>query len=229
MAKNYYLPKDDSGKADRLDHFAAKLPQYATLLEISAADVTAVQADAANFRYDLQAQQRSQAYAQQWTAHKNLLRDGGVDSATPPPALILPTPAPAPVAPGVIPRFTALAARIKNHKKYTLAIGQDLGIIGAEQTIDPGAWKPVLGIKTEAGHPIVTWTKGDAEALEIWVDRGDGSGFVFLSIDLKPDYPDTHPLPTPGTSAVWRYRAIYRLNDAQVGQWSDVISVTVGG
>ncbi|MDD5035233.1 MAG: hypothetical protein PHE55_10775 [Methylococcaceae bacterium] len=47
MAKNYYLPKDDSGKADRLDHFAAKLPQYATLLEISAADVSAVQADAA--------------------------------------------------------------------------------------------------------------------------------------------------------------------------------------
>lgn len=26
MAKNYYLPSDDSGKADLLDHFAAKLP-----------------------------------------------------------------------------------------------------------------------------------------------------------------------------------------------------------
>ncbi len=229
MAKNYFLPSDDSGKADLLEHFAAKLPQYAALLEISAADVAAAQADAANFRYDLQAQQRSQAYAQQWTAHKNLLRDGGADSASPPPALVLPTPAPAPVAPGIIPRFTATATRIKNHKKYTPAIGLDLGIVGAEQVVDSSAWKPVLGIKTEAGRPTVAWTKGGADALEIWADRGDGAGFAFLAIDLKPDYPDTHPLPAPGASAVWKYRAIYRLNDAQAGQWSDVISVTVGG
>ncbi len=98
MAKNYYLPTDDSGKADLLDHFAAKLLQYADTLEISAADVASAQADAANWRYDLQAQQRSQAYAQQWTNHKNSLRDGGAEHADPPAPLILP-PAPAPVAP----------------------------------------------------------------------------------------------------------------------------------
>jgi len=138
MTKNYYLPSDDSGKADLLEHFAAKLPQYAETLEVSAADLASAQADAA-------------------------------------------------------------------------------------------AWKPVLGIKTQAGRPTVTWAKGDADALEIWVDRGDDPGFVLLAIDLKPDYPDPFPLPPLGTSALWKYRAIYRLGDEQVGQWSDVISVTVGG
>ncbi|MCX7113490.1 MAG: hypothetical protein NTX45_26005 [Proteobacteria bacterium] len=39
----------------------------------------------------------------------------------------------------------------------------------------------------------------------------------------------TTPLPAPGTGTVWNYKAIYRLHDEQVGQWSDVISVTVGG
>lgn len=228
MAKNYYLPADDSGKADLLEHFAAKLPQYAKILEISAADLASAQADAAAFRNTLQGQQRAQANAQQWTALKNLLRDGGTGSAAPPAAA--PTPPSVPeVPPGVIPRFTAQATRIKNHKNYTPAIGQDLGIVGAEQTVDPSAWKPVLGIKTQAGRPTVAWTKGGADALEIWVDRGDGPGFAFLAIDLKPDYPDSFPLPAPGTSALWKYRAIYRLGDDQVGQWSDVISVTVGG
>ncbi len=226
MAKSYYLPTDDGGKADLLAHFAAKLPQYADTLEISAADVASAQADAANFRYDLQCQQHSQAYAQQWTNHKNILRDGGADHADPPAPLILPE-GPPPVAPGVIPRFTALVQRIKNHKKYTPAIGQDLGIVGSEQVIDTSTWKPSLGVKVEAKRPTVTWTKGKADALEIWVNRGDG--FVFLAIDLKPDYPDTAPLPAPGGSALWKYRAIYILDDQQVGQWSDDISVTVGG
>ncbi|MFZ4700565.1 MAG: hypothetical protein ACOYMG_11005 [Candidatus Methylumidiphilus sp.] len=27
---------------------------------------------------------------------------------------------------------------------------------------------------------------------------------------------------------IWNYKAIYRLHDEQVGQWSDVVSVTVG-
>ena len=37
------------------------------------------------------------------------------------------------------------------------------------------------------------------------------------------------PLPAAGTSAVWKYKAIYRLNDAQVGQWSDVATIGVMG
>jgi len=28
---------------------------------------------------------------------------------------------------------------------------------------------------------------------------------------------------------MWNYKVIYRLYDKQVGQWSEVVSVTVGG
>ena len=133
------------------------------------------------------------------------------------------------VMPGIIPRTTALVAHIKTLEKFTTAIGQDLWIIATPHLIDPTTRKPILNVQIKAGHPVILWTKGKASAIEIWVDRGDGNGFVFMTINTEPNTTDTTPLPAPGTSAMWKYKAIYRLHDEQVGQWSDVISISVGG
>ena len=94
--------------------------------------------------------------------------------------------------------------------------------------IDPDIWKPVLNIRLQAGHPQIIWTKGDAAALEIWVDRGDGS-YAFLVINTEPYTLDNGPLPSPDTSQIWHYKAIYILHDKRAGEWSNIISVTVGG
>jgi hypothetical protein len=67
------------------------------------------------------------------------------------------------------------------------------------------------------------------DSLELWKDWGDGKGMVFLTITTNTDYADMSPLPAPGVSAVWKYKGIYRLNDAQVGQWSDVATIGVMG
>jgi hypothetical protein len=219
------MPNSDSGKADLLDHLAATLPHYIDILNITAEEVAAVKADADAFRYGLKELSDIQAYAQHWTTFKNLLRDGGSDAIGWPVPPVLALPIPNAVSFGIIPRLSSLVGRIKSDKNYTTAIGQDLWLIGASQVIDPSTWKPTLNIQSQAGHPIIAWTKGKAAALEIWVDRGDGSNFVFLTINTEPNTTDTTPLPS--TSAVWKYKAIYRLHDEQVGQWSDVISVTV--
>ena len=229
MTTNYFMPTTDNGKADLLDHLAATLPHYAVLLEVSDADLASLKADAAAFRYALQSMSDMQAYAQHRTTYKNLLRDGGSGTADWPVEPQLSQPVPPAVSSGVIPRLAALAAHIKTHKNYTPAIGQDLWLIGSTQVIDTNSWKPVLSIQNQAGHPIIVWTKGKAGAIEIWVDRGDGNSFVFLTINTEPNTTDTTPLPAEGTSAMWKYKAIYRLHDEQVGQWSDVISVYVGG
>ena len=104
-----------------------------------------------------------------------------------------------------------------------------LQIIGSAYIIDPSTWKPVLSILMQAGHPTVAWAKGKVSALELWVDRNDGNGFVFLTINTEPNTADSAPLPPPGTSVLWKYKAIYRYHDEQVGEWSDVISIVVGG
>jgi hypothetical protein len=75
-------------------------------------------------------------------------------------------------------------------------------------------------------HPWGWGGNGDyLDSCEIQVDRGDGKGFVLLTIDTTPNYTDTQPF--PATPTRWTYRAIYRANDAQVGVWSQTVSVTV--
>jgi len=226
MATLPFMPNSDDDKADLLEHIATNLPRYADLLEISPQTLEALKADAVCFRYTLQSMGVAQAYSQSWTTFKNLQRDGGSLSIGWPALPILPEPIPPAVQPGVIPRLAALAKDIKNNKNYTLSIGQDLWLIGAEKIVDTSTWKPILSVYSEAGHPVIEWTKGAASALEIWTDRGDGNNFVFLAVNIEPNSTDLSPL--PATGAVWKYKAIYRLHDQQVGQWSDVITVAVG-
>jgi len=229
MPTSYFLPSDDGGKADLLDHLAATLPKYADLFTLSAEALAIRQADAFAFRYALHTANDMQAYAQHSTVFKNLLRDGGDGSGDWPLPPTVSQPVPSAVAPGIIPRLTALAAWLKAQPNYTQAIGQDLWLVGSTQVIEPSTWKPTLSIQSQAGHPVIGWTKGKATALEIWIDRNDGNGFVLLTISTAPNTTDNSPLPAPGTSALWKYKAIFRLRDEPVGQWSDGVSVTVGG
>ena len=74
------------------------------------------------------------------------------------------------------------------------------------------------------------WKKGVFDGIRIEIDRGDGKGWVNLAVDMKPNFTDDlSPFPAAGHSVLWTYRAIYLLNDADFGQWSDPVSVSVAG
>ncbi|HCI51854.1 MAG: hypothetical protein WCK93_06540 [Nitrosomonadales bacterium] len=226
MSNAAYMPKDDNSKADLLEHMAVTLPKYTVPLNISDGDMVQLKADAVGFRYVLKRHQMAESHRHNWTACKDQIRDGGTGSndwpvSTPEDAEI-----PPPLTPGVIPRLSKLIAAIKANKNYTEAIGQDLRLIGARHVIVSDNWKPALSAKNKGGHAVISWTKGDAHALEIWADRGDGKGFVFFTISTTASVTDNSPL--PDSISVWQYKAIYRLSDEQVGLWSDVLSVTVG-
>ena len=62
---------------------------------------------------------------------------------------------------------------------------------------------------------------------EIQVDRADGKGDGLLTVATTASYVDTTPF--PATKTVWTYKAIFRANDVEVGQWSQTVSVAVGG
>jgi len=114
------------------------------------------------------------------------------------------------------------------YKNYTSTIGYELWLIGGEQKIDSSTWQPVLSSYLQAGHPVIVWNKGKASAVEIWVDRTNDNNFVLLSVNTKPNVTDLTPLPAGGSGALWKYKAIYHLDDQPVGLWSNIISVTVG-
>jgi hypothetical protein len=226
MSKAYFIPADEPGKRAWLNNFSSKLPADGPTVGVTAAEITQTTADALYFGFVCDAHNQHTQTTRDWTAYKTALRSGGSLGAMPTtPALGVPPPA---VPPDIFGRASALASRIKKHPAYTDAIGQDLGIIGAEQTVDPTTMKPILVLSLQAGHPNVGWTKSGMDSLEIWVDRGTGT-FAFLTIVTSTNYLDNAALPAAGASAVWRYKAIYRLNDEQVGSWSDVATIGVMG
>lgn len=224
-----FLPVTDSDKAVWLNNFAAKLGTYAAAVNVTAAEVTATQKDAAFFQYIINLQEVYKQTLQNITAYKNLLRHASGQqhlSATVP---ALPTLAAAPpaVPEGVFDRVSKLAARIKASTSYTDNMGSDLGIIAPSSNFNTDALQPDIKVKLDAGRPHLRWTKGDADALDLYADRNDGAGFVLQGRLMRPEYIDTHDLAAGKVIDEWHYKAIYVIADQPVGQYSPAISITV--
>lgn len=232
MAKSDYISQNDDQFAAQLQTFKTGIGPYATTLGVSPAQVTAQEADADYFGYVVACQGIMLGGSQQWTAWKNLTRGGGSPPAAGAPMdPVFPT-AVAAVALGIEVRFRALVKQIKAHANYNDAIGEALGIEGPQHTSpDLSIIQPLLDAMVTGGAVKLGWGWGGHSAYldmcELQVDRGDGKGFVVLAFDTTPNYTDTFPL--PATPTKWKYRAIYRVNDAPIGQWSAEVSVNVGG
>lgn len=131
---------------------------------------------------------------------------------------------------GALVRIFDLVAEIKENDGCTDAMCSDLRIIGAAagapdfDTLAPDLTATVAGGVVKLGWGWQGYGKW-LDQCEIQVDRG--SGWQVLTFDTTPDYNDTTPYPAALTQ--WKYRAIYRVDDAQAGQWSPVVSVNVGG
>ncbi len=234
MKRQAYYPSRIANQVLWLENFAAKLAGYqAILTSITAAQITAGLADAKWLIYVLSTWQPAvRAFAPSCTAAVNEALSG--TGSTPQvlttfiaPALPSGTVA---VKPGALERIFALVADIKVSDGYTEVIGKDLGIVGAEQgapdmaTLQPELTAKIAGNIVEIGW---SWQGHSAflDMLEIQVDRGQG--WTHLASDTTPGYNDTAPF--PATLTRWKYRAIFRVDDAQVGIWSQVVEVAVGG
>lgn len=225
MAQKYYLPKNDEAKAALFEHFRDSIAPYSAAFSLTPGTLTAQAADAAYFRWLVTQSAAARGYSQALTAWKDAHRDGSTPATTTAPAPPASAP-PALVSPGIVPRFTALIRRLKEHPNYTDAIGEALRIVGdLTEPLDTANAQPDLtGAKVIADTVRIPWKKGGFDGIRLEVDRG--SGWAFLAIDTRPDYTDTEPFPASGT--LWKYRAIYLLNDEKVGQWSPAVSVRVG-
>lgn len=225
MAKNNYLPRTDKDRVIWLNNFANKFAANATTLGFTTAEVTAVNNDAAMWAFLVLLAEIYTTAKKQRVDYKNLLRDGPLGKAGGAvPVAPVTGAVPTVVAPGIFPRIAKLVQRIKSATAYNEAIGKDLGIIATQaQAFDAVNMKPTLKLVIKGGQVEVQWTKGDSDGIRIEVDRGTGT-WSFLAIDTVPHYTDTTPITGP---AIWKYRAMYLVNDELVGQWSDVASIAV--
>jgi len=132
----------------------------------------------------------------------------------------------------------ALAARIKAHPAYTVALGSLLGIEGPQDTTDLTTSKPTLaGIDQTGGVVELDFDKSISDGVNIYANpegfRGD---FVFLACragvrrrrarDTASPYidnrlPALHRLGDGGRE----YKAVYVQSDAEIGLFSDEVVV----
>jgi hypothetical protein len=231
MRKSDPILQNDQAFAGQMQTFKSEIGNYATTLSLSADIIKGQAADADYFDYCVKCQHIMLSCGQQWTVWKDLTRDGGTPPPTGVPAMpTLPVAVP-PVSPGVEARFRDLIQQIKLNPNYNVAMGQALGIEGAQETPpDMTSVQPPLTLTFKGNHVQVNsgWQGYSAyfDQIQHQVDRGDGKGLGLLAVTTSVHYIDPTPIPT--TPARWTYRSVYLVNDVQVGQWSNPVSITVG-
>lgn len=223
-----YLPDGDADRVVWLTNFSNRLGQYAAPLGLTTSEVTNVQQDASMFAYVVQQNDAAHQYATAFTNLRNLLKSSSQQMPAPAiPAVPSSGTPPPPVNTGIFNRLALLVARIKQHSAYTPAIGQDLNIIPPVSTVNLNDMAPNLSVRLEAGHPLLKWTKGEADGTQLYVDRRDNNGFVSLAKVFRNSYIDVAPLPANVVIATWDYKAKYLIGDDEVGLFSPVVSIEV--
>ena len=231
MATQYFLERTDAGRAEWLNNFAPKLAEHATALGIDAPTLSFVTNAAAFVNFLLAIELQLKTNLNEWTAFKRVHlrgKQGDTFSTTLPTLVSLGATPPAAPTELIMPRILKLVNTIKNHPNYTESIGRDLRIIGAAENIpDTASWQPKFKLSINAGKVIIKWVKGKASSIDFYVDRGRGEGFQYLGYDTRSPYEDAITLPAGAAPQNWTYRAIYRLGDTQVGQFSLPVSILV--
>lgn len=223
-----YLPVSDADRVVWLNTFSSRIGQYASSLGLTAGEVTGVQNDASMFAYVVQLTEAGHQYWSAIAGLKKSLRSSPQQSTAP----VLPsspsagTP-PAAVRSGIFNRIVLLVARIKQNSVYTTTMGQDLNIIPPVVTVNPNDLLPDLTIRLQSGHPLLKWKKGEADGVQLYVDRRDNAGFVPLAKVFRNNYLDIAEVPVNAFIATWDYKARYLVGDDEVGQFSQVISIQV--
>lgn len=229
MKKSFYLPRAEDEKVTWLNNFAAKLNTYASKYNITPEELMNTQQSAVFYEAMNNFLHQYDNFLSGAYKYRNTLRDGEKNDTTLQPLAIPMINLPAPVAPGIFVRVKAIVNRIKSSINYSIADGNDLGIEGKETTVETTTAKPQIKIRLgDGGHPEILWTKQGFDGIEIHKQIDDGD-MKFLAIDMQPHYVDMSELPLMGKSAVWKYRIIYLRKDKRVGQWSDVVYITVAG
>lgn len=197
MAKQDYLPDQDPQLLLWHDNFKNQTAALKTTFGLTDPEVAAVAADNATAHTKVDAKQTAKNAAKTATeACATSLRS--VKTAA-----------------------RALARRLKEHPAYTAALGQQLGIIGPEDSTDLSTSKPTLTVEdTQNGQITIGFNKSISDGVNLYSKRGSETVFTFLARDTFSPYVDNRPA-LSGTTERREYQAVYVQDDDEIGLRSD--------
>ena len=129
--------------------------------------------------------------------------------------------------------LTALRADarlIKALPGYTEALGRDLGIVRLTgSTAIAPTTKAEATAEVRKGLVRIKWKKGDADGVNVYLRMRGESEWRLLGRDQSSPYDDRTPLEKAGVVEQREYQVIAVLKDEEVGQPSDILTVTFAG
>ena len=117
----------------------------------------------------------------------------------------------------------------KANPAMTPAITAALKLAGSGSTFDPNTYKASITAEVISGHVRVKFVKGQTDGIALYCRLQGQSVWKFVSRDTNSPYDDHTPLAVPGTPETREYQAFGVLSDEQIGQPSDIVTVTFGG
>lgn len=201
-----YLPRNDSALVLWLNNFVTVLPAQAKALSVSDTEVKTASDGAKQLIAAIQTDEQEYAEWQAAVAHSASLK-----------TLFLPE------IQRALDRLRCAPGFSTEHSCALMAVPP------RSQTALLVDLKPVIKGRYAGGKVRISWTRGPLEGINVYGRRQGDSEWQFLGRDTRPPYDDLRPLPT-GTSAELReYRAIGVVNDEEIGQPSDIVTISVGG
>lgn len=199
MAKRDYVPSREPEQIPWSGNLNAKIAIHGAAVGLSPAEITDVQDNCNNIVKALNDFEQAKRDFQEASNLKN-------DAKNP-----------------ALANIRIVAQRIKKNAGYNTAIGEDLGIIGDEQTVDAANAKPELKhAKVPGGQEFKFNLKRYFDGVNIYRKLPSAAAFSFLARDTSSPYIDTTPIEN-GT----QYYAYYVLGDTETGQRSDTVTVSV--
>ena len=118
----------------------------------------------------------------------------------------------------------------KPNPNMTPTIEAAMKIVGSGSSFDPNTYKAeITKVEVIAGHVQIKFRKGPTDGINLYSRLKGQSVWKFVSRDTNSPYDDYTALAVAGSPEVREYQAYGVLNDQQIGQPSDIVSVTFGG
>ncbi len=204
--KKDYIPAGDAQLDSWEENFITKLAAHAATLGYTTAEVDAIVAEITGHRGKYTTAQGAKAAA------KAAVDDARTTRST------------------TVKSVRTFVNNLKTRPGYTTAIGNDLKVIGPNETVDWDTAKPTIKGGIDGNRVKLDWNKGQADGVIFFRKRVPYDGqFNPIGIDTEPPFYDDSDNANSGQAETREYYAMYLVKDEQRGLRSDVISVVVPG
>jgi hypothetical protein len=226
--KKYWWPAMMAHQLTIVTNFQSKIGGYAAILGLTPAEVAEATEICDSFAGAFSATQQCKATMHAMTKWRDAVFYGSPAGMPAPDAPVFPVVGRTTYTNGVVKRFIKLRDRIVASANYTVQIGEDLGIVGAEVTpISPGKLAPQINATTAAGFWVNL--KGSMQGMDAMRVEYAPKGGNFTTVAFFTNTPGGFQITpaNPNQPESGQIRAVFVKKNKDFGNYSAVHPVTL--